>query len=117
VATSKGGSVPGRDLPQVKSYTGYSIGCGIVWAVILAVGQRRLDPPARKTLQQACAAWWSGWTSATIARVGYPAPKKLTSRGEKRLRTVSLGLIAIGLINVIRLLVSGKLPGRSAGSS
>ena len=95
---------------QRNTYTGYSIGCAAVWAVILAVAQRRLDSETRRQLQMACAAWWSGWTSATIARVGYPPPKKLTPQGEKRVRTVSLVLVAAGLINVIRLLVMGKRP-------
>ncbi len=104
-------------LPDRNSYAGYSIGCGIVWALILAVAQRRLDAPTRKTLQQACAAWWSGWASATIARAGYPAPKELGPRGKKRLERVSLVLVAGGLINVIRLLVTGKLPGRATESS
>jgi hypothetical protein len=109
--------VPERDLPRLNTYTSYSIGCAIVWALILGVGQRRLDPQARKTMLQACAAWWSGWTSATIARAGYPAPKELSPRGKARLEKVSLVLVAGGLINVIRLLVTGKLPGRDTESS
>jgi len=109
--------VPERDLSRVNTYTGYSIGCAVVWAVILAVAQRRLDAPSRKTLQQACAAWWSGWTSATIARAGYPAPKELGPRGRKRLEKVSLVLVAGGLINVVRILVTGKLPGRDTESA
>jgi hypothetical protein len=113
--------MPPEETPGIRarlnSYTGYSISCGIVWAVILAVGQRRLDTQARNTLRQACAAWWSGWTSATIARVAYPAPKGLSSRGRKRLQNASLVLIAIGLVNVIRVLVAGKLPGRATESS
>ena len=95
---------------QRNTYTGYSIGCAAVWAVILAVAQRRLDSETRRQLQMACAAWWSGWTSATIARVGYPPPKQLTPRGEKRLRTVSLVLVAAGLTNAIRVLAGGKRP-------
>jgi hypothetical protein len=102
--------VPAPDLPQVKTYTGYSIGCGIVWALILAIAQRRLEPQSRTTLRQVCGAWWAGWTSATIARVGYPPPKKLTPVAEKRLATVSLVLVAAGLANIIRVLVTGKLP-------
>jgi hypothetical protein len=94
-----------------NTYTGYSISSAAVWAVILAIGQRRLDPDTRNALRLWCAAWWSGWTSATIARVAYPPPKKLTSRSEKRVRTVSLVLVAVGLGRVIRLLVSGKEPG------
>jgi hypothetical protein len=97
---------------QRNTYMGYSIGCAAVWAVILVVAQRRLDSETRKQLQMGCAAWWSGWTSATIARVGYPPPKKLTPEGEKRLRNASLVLVAAGLMSVIRLLVTGK---RAAG--
>ena len=67
-----------------NTYTGYSIGCAAVWAVILAVGQRRLDPKTRNTLWLACGGWWSGWTSATIARISYPPPKQLKpGTGEK----------------------------------
>jgi len=109
---------PNRGLKaRLNTYTSYSIGCGIVWVLILAIAQRRLDAPSRKTLQQACAAWWSGWTSATIARAGYPPPKQLSPGGKNRLDKVSLVLVAGGLINVIRVLVTGKLPGRATGSS
>jgi hypothetical protein len=52
--------------------------------------------------------WWSGWTSATIARVSYPPPKKLRPGTEKGLRIVSIVLIAVGLISVIRVLATGK---------
>jgi hypothetical protein len=57
-----------------------------------------------------CTGWWSGWTSATIARAVYPAPKKLTPQAERRLGIGSLALIVVGLINVVRLLVTGKRP-------
>ena len=97
-----------------NTYTGYSISCAAVWAVILAVAQRRLDAPARNTLWLACSGWWSGWTSATIARVSYPPPKQLKPGVDKRLGILSLLLIAVGLISVIRLLATGKRPARSA---
>ncbi len=93
-----------------NTYTGYSIGCAAVWAVILAVGQRRLDPKTRYTIWLACGGWWSGWTSATIARVSYPPPKQLKPGTEKRLGIFSILLIAIGLISVIRLFAGGKRP-------
>jgi hypothetical protein len=102
---------------RLDTYTGYSIGCAVVWAAILAAAQRRLDPESRNRLQQACAAWWGGWASATIARAGYPPPKALGPRAKKRLENVSLALVAAGLLNVIRVLVAGKLPGRTTGSS
>ena len=97
-----------------NTYTGYGIACAAVWAVILALAQRRLDSETRNTLRLVCMGWWTGWTSATIARAGYPPPKKLTPRAEKRLRNVSLVLIALGLMRVIRLLASGNRPARGA---
>jgi predicted MFS family arabinose efflux permease len=96
--------------PQRSTYTGYSVGCAVVWALILAIAQRRLEPEDRKRLQQACGAWWSGWTSATIARAGFPPPKKLSAQAEKRLANVSLVLVAAGLLSVIRILVTRRLP-------
>ncbi len=110
--------MPQPAIPRLKTklntYTGYSISCASVWAVILAVAQRRLDPQTRNTVRLACTAWWSGWTSATIARAGYPPARKLTPQAEKRLGIVSLVLIAVGLISVIRLLGRGKPTATSA---
>jgi phosphatidylserine synthase len=99
---------------RLNTYAGYSISCAAVWAVILAVAQRRLDPSTRNTLWLACGGWWSGWTSATIARVSYPAPKQLKPGTEKRLGILSVLLIALGLMSVIRLLATGKRRVRSA---
>jgi len=98
--------------PRLNNYTGYSVGCAAVWAVILAVAQRRLDTQTRKTLRLACSGWWAGWTSATIARVSFPPPKQLEPATEKRLGIVSIALVALGLGSVVRLLVTGK---RAAG--
>lgn len=98
----------------LNTYAGYSISCAAVWAVILVVAQRRVEPPTRNTLWLACSGWWAGWTSATIARVSYPPPKQLKPETEKRLGILSILLIAIGLISVIRLLATGKRPASSA---
>jgi hypothetical protein len=54
-----------------------------------------------------------GWTSATIARIGYPPPKHLTPAAENRLRIVSIVLIALGLTSTIRMLATSKRPPRS----
>jgi hypothetical protein len=54
-----------------------------------------------------------GWTSATIARFGYPPPKQLTPAGEKRLRMISIVLIALGLTSTFRMFVAGKRPSGS----
>jgi hypothetical protein len=93
---------------RLNTYTAYSIGCAGVWGIILLAARRRLDAQTRNTLQLVCGGWWIGWTSATIARIGYPPPKPLTPAGEKRLRIVSSVLVALGLTNAARLLVTGS---------
>ncbi|MGH2882266.1 MAG: hypothetical protein ACRDPA_06120, partial [Solirubrobacteraceae bacterium] len=97
-------------MAQPDTYTAYSIGCAGVWASILVVARRRLDPQAWNTLRLVCSGWWMGWTSATIARVSYPPAKPLTPAAERRLRNVSLVLVSLGLANAIRMLLTGKLP-------
>src|ERR1035441_6426075 len=87
-----------------NTYTAYSIGCAGVWGVILLLARRRLDPPTQNTLRIVCGGWWMGWTSATIARIGYPPPKPLTSAGEKRLRIISIVLVALGPAPTVRQL-------------
>jgi hypothetical protein len=93
------------------TYTAYSIGCAAVWGVILVVAQRRLGSQTRHML--VCTGWWSGWRSATIARFSFQPPKQLKPESERRLGIVSMLLIAVGLIGVIRLLISGERPARS----
>ncbi len=99
---------------QPNTYTAYSIGCAGVWGAILLLARRRLDSQDWNTLRLVCSGWWMGWTSATIARIGYPPPKQLTPAGEKRLRIGSIVLVALGLTNTARILVSGKLPQKPA---
>lgn len=101
-----------RSVQRLNTYAGYSSGCAAVWAAILVVAQRRLDSQTRNTLRLACGGWWGGWTSATIARVSFPPPKKLDPATEKRLGRVSIVLVALGLSSVVRLLITGK---RAAG--
>lgn len=57
-----------------KSYTGYSLGCAVVWAFILVFTTRRGDADRAPTYRSVCAGWWLGWLSATIARSVYPPP-------------------------------------------
>jgi hypothetical protein len=56
------------------TYTGYSIGCAIAWAVVLAV-VAVTQPGRLHTYVLVCAGWLIGWISATIARSVYPPPK------------------------------------------
>jgi hypothetical protein len=99
--------------PQRNTYTGYSIGCAGVWGVILLLGRRRLDAQTWNTLRLVCGGWWTGWTSATIARIAYPPPKRLTAANDKRLRNISIVLIALGLASTLRMFATGKRPPRS----
>lgn len=95
---------------QRNTYTAYSIGCAGVWSVILLIGRRRLDSETWNTVRLVCGGWWIGWTSATIARIGYPSPEPLTPEGKKRLRTISSALVALGLANTVRMLAAAKRP-------
>jgi hypothetical protein len=66
---------------SAKSYATYSVACGIVWAIILAVVTATGSGTTRHTFILVFAGWAIGWTSATIARSVYPPPKswKLTN--------------------------------------
>ena len=99
-----------RRSEQRNTYAAYSIGCAGVWSAILLLARRRLDSQAWNTVRLVCGGWWMGWTSATIARIGYPPPKQLTPAGEKKLRIVSIVLVALGLTSTIRMLATGKRP-------
>lgn len=57
------------------TYTRYSIGCAIVWAVIAVVTATTASPDTRHTILLVGAGWWIGWLSATIARLVYPPPR------------------------------------------
>jgi hypothetical protein len=95
---------------QRNTYTTYSIGCAGVWGAILLIGRRRLDSQTWNTLRIVCGGWWMGWMSATIARIANPPPKQLTPAGEKRLRIISIVLIALGLASTVRMFAAGKRP-------
>ena len=59
-----------------NTYTGYSIGCAIVWAIILAVTSAEASDAFRRTIMLVFGGWVIGWLSATIARAVYPPPKR-----------------------------------------
>ncbi len=61
---------------RYRTYTAYSIGVGIVWAVLLVVASI-FDPAGRRNnIFMVFAGFAIGWLSATIARFVYPPPKK-----------------------------------------
>ncbi len=60
---------------SLNTYAAYSIGCAVVWAVILiAVGSEASKDTAH-TFKLVFLGWVIGWLSATIARAVYPPPK------------------------------------------
>lgn len=59
-----------------KTYTGYSVACAVVWAVILAAVSSTAGGATRHTVVLVFGGWWIGWLSATIARAVYPPPKR-----------------------------------------
>jgi membrane associated rhomboid family serine protease len=91
-----------------NTYLGYSVGCVAVWVALLATGRSLLDVKNWDMLRLGAAGWWAGWLSATIARAGYPPPRKLTEAGHRRLEKVSLVLVVLGFVNFFRLLITGR---------
>jgi hypothetical protein len=67
--------------PRLRTYTAYSIGCAVVWAVIVTVTQTQADSQRRNNVLVGCLGWWAGWLSASIARVVYPPPRSRRSTG------------------------------------
>jgi hypothetical protein len=60
---------------RLPTYTGYSVGCAVVWAGILGALAAGGKKDRLRTILPVFGGWWMGWTSATIARYGYPPPK------------------------------------------
>jgi hypothetical protein len=65
----------------MRTYTAYSVGCAVVWAVILVVVAAVASPAKVHVLLLLFAGWVIGWTSATIARYVYPPPKSRLTEG------------------------------------
>ena len=67
--------------PWMRSFTAYSVACGIVWAVLLAgrmiVGHGHPD----QIVIYVFFGWVIGWLSATIARFVYPPPRRWRTGG------------------------------------
>jgi hypothetical protein len=59
---------------RMKTYTAYSIGCAVVWAVILTVIATVASKDTNHTIYVMAGGWAIGWLSATIARSVYPRP-------------------------------------------
>ena len=89
------------------TYTGYSIGCGVVWAVIWFFVGTRADDQTRYKSGLAFGGWVSGWTSATIARAVYPPPRQRKipesiKWGLAVLTVLSLAVVGAQLVKLTR---------------
>jgi hypothetical protein len=62
--------------PRTRSYTTYSIGVAIVWAVLLLLASLFASASTRHDIFVVFGGFAIGWLSATIARYVYPPPKK-----------------------------------------
>ncbi len=58
-----------------NTYAAYSIGCAVVWAIILAGVASVASKDTAHTFLLLFLGWVLGWLSATIARAVYPPPK------------------------------------------
>lgn len=63
---------------RFHTYTAYSIGCAMVWVLILAGVSATADSVTRHKIVMVFGGWVIGWLSATIARAVYPPPKRHT---------------------------------------
>jgi Na+-transporting methylmalonyl-CoA/oxaloacetate decarboxylase gamma subunit len=61
---------------RMRTYTAYSIGVAIVWAILLVLASL-FDPAGKRdSIFLVFLGFAIGWLSATIARYVYPPPKK-----------------------------------------
>jgi hypothetical protein len=61
---------------RLSTYTAYSIGCAIAWALLWAILATTADKETLRRVLLVFLGWCIGWLSATIARAVYPPPKK-----------------------------------------
>jgi hypothetical protein len=69
---------------RMNTYTAYSIGCFIAWAVIWAIVAATVKKEDLGYVLAIFAGYCIGWLSATIARALYPPPKKVYLTGDPR---------------------------------
>jgi hypothetical protein len=61
---------------RFRSYTGYSVGLGVVWAVLLVLASQLASSGKFHNILMVFAGFAIAWVSGTIARFVYPPPKK-----------------------------------------
>jgi hypothetical protein len=70
---------PGR----MNTYTAYGVGFFATWAALLAACAATVSPKTRAYIFAIFGGTVIGWTSATMARLVYPPPKKRLTAGPK----------------------------------
>jgi len=94
-------------MEKTRTYTAYSFGCAIVWAVIWIFVGTRADDKTRHVVLLSFIGWVSGWTSATIARAVYPPPRQRKipesiKWGFAVLTVLSLAVVGAQLVKLTR---------------
>ena len=59
---------------KLRTYTAYSIGCAVAWAVLLAVVAAGKGKRDMRNVLLVFYGWVIAWVSNTIARAVYPPP-------------------------------------------
>jgi hypothetical protein len=75
-ARKRPGSGVGRLMRKYHNYWVYSIGCLLVWALLLAVVASSGGRDKTHNVLLVFAGWGIAWVSTTIARFVYPPPKR-----------------------------------------
>jgi hypothetical protein len=63
-------------MTKYRNYWIYSIGCFVVWAILLAVAASQGKKEATHTVLLVFGGWVIAWVSGTIARFVYPPPSR-----------------------------------------
>ena len=63
-------------MAKYRNYWSYSIGCFVVWAVLLGVVAAKENRTTTHNFLLVFGGWTIAWISATIARYVYPPPKR-----------------------------------------
>lgn len=65
-------------------YLGFSLGCGVAWAVIWILLATLASAHTVHAMGYVFFGWVIGWTTATIGRVVYPPPRSTLLTWEHR---------------------------------
>ncbi len=63
-------------MTRYRSYWVYSIGCYVVWAILLTVVAAKGNDHTTHNVLAVFGGWVIAWVSTTIARFVYPPPKR-----------------------------------------